>query len=119
MAASSTAPALRSAIVLGLVLTFVLGASAGIVLSGLPAVSNAGGLPVVGWSLRRRRPAPGALRRHPCRPGDPGVRCLARLAPHGRGAGDAARCGCFAAAVDALFAAACFLAFVQMPMLAG
>ena len=51
-AASTTAPALRSAIVLGLVLTFMLGASAGIVLSALPAVSNAGGWPIVGWSLQ-------------------------------------------------------------------
>jgi hypothetical protein len=51
-ASAATPPALRTAIVLGLVLTFVLGAGAGIPLSGLPAVSNAGGLPVVGWSLQ-------------------------------------------------------------------
>jgi hypothetical protein len=43
------APAYRQAVLLGLVLTFVLGASVGIMLGGGPPATGAG-LPVVGWS---------------------------------------------------------------------
>ena len=45
----SVAPAYRLAVLLGLVLTFVLGASVGMLLGGMQPPSGAG-LPVVGWS---------------------------------------------------------------------
>lgn len=46
----SVAPAYRRAVLLGLTLTFVLGASVGMVLGGRQPPAGAG-LPVVGWSL--------------------------------------------------------------------
>lgn len=45
-----TAPALRQAMVLGLWLSFALGASAGVLMGGMPAPIN-GGLPVLGWTF--------------------------------------------------------------------
>ena len=45
----SVAPAYRHAVLLGLVLTFALGASVGMMLGGGPPATGAG-LPVVGWS---------------------------------------------------------------------
>jgi hypothetical protein len=45
----SVAPAYRQAVLLGLVLTFMLGASVGMMLGGGPPATGAG-LPVVGWS---------------------------------------------------------------------
>ncbi len=115
-ASATTPPALRSAIVLGLVLTFVLGAGAGIPLSALPAVSNAGGLPILGWSLQGGDLRPAhfvGIHAGQVIPAFGAWLVWRRSdAPRARGA-----VRLFAGLWTTLFAVAFLLAFVRVPML--